>query len=96
MKTPEGLVKDEIKRGLAEYDIWYFMPVQGGYGRRAIDFICCWRGRFIAIEAKAGVNKVSKHQETTLADIENAGGSTVVAYSWEDVKSMLDKIEQKI
>jgi hypothetical protein len=83
--TAESLVKKEIKKGLAEMGIYYFMPVQSGYGKRTVDFICCYKGRFIAIEAKAGANRTSKFQDATLAEIENAGGIAIVAYDWDTV-----------
>jgi len=89
--TPEGKVKEEIKRGLAERGIWYFMPVQTGYGKRSVDFICCWDGGFVAIEAKAGKNKPSAYQRGILNEIEEAGGRAIVAYSWRDVA---DELEQ--
>ncbi|MCI0558764.1 MAG: hypothetical protein MN733_09730, partial [Nitrososphaera sp.] len=46
--TPEGKVKAEIKAGLKALgsDCHFFMPVQTGYGRRAVDFIGCYRRRF--------------------------------------------------
>jgi hypothetical protein len=87
--TPEGKVKEEIKKGLAERGIWYTMPVQTGYGRRVVDFICCWDGLFLAIEAKAGKNKPGAFQRAILDDIEMSGGRTVVAYSWQDVEEHL-------
>ena len=47
-------MKAAVKKWLKERGIWYFMPVSNGMGRHGIpDFICCWGGRFLAIEAKA-------------------------------------------
>jgi hypothetical protein len=52
--TPEGRVKAQVRKLLQELGIWYYQPVQNGMGRVGIpDFICCWRGNFIAIETKA-------------------------------------------
>ena len=89
--TAEALVKKEIKRGLAARGIWFFMPVQTGYGRRSVDFICCWQGLFLAIEAKAGDNKLGRQQQATLEEIKEAGGRAVVAYSWADVEEALER-----
>jgi hypothetical protein len=89
--TAENLVKREIKRGLTARGIWFFMPVQCGYGRAAIDFICCMDGLFLAIEAKAGNNKVGARQQATLEEIKVAGGRAVVAYSWADVEEALER-----
>lgn len=53
-QTPEGKVKDAVKKELRKRDIWYFMPMQNGFGVVGIpDFICCWEGTFLAIETKA-------------------------------------------
>jgi hypothetical protein len=90
--TAEALVKKEIKKGLAEMGVWYFMPVQSGYGKRTVDFICCHKGRFVAIEAKAGANRTSKYQDLILAEIENAGGIAIVAYDWGMVYERIKSI----
>jgi hypothetical protein len=52
--TPEAKVKAKIKKILLTHDIWYAMPHGAGYGNAGIpDFLCCHKGKFIAIEAKA-------------------------------------------
>ena len=57
-------VKAEVKRILDSLDIWWYMPVQTGYGVRGIpDFVCCVRGTFVGIETKFGKNKLSAWQE---------------------------------
>ena len=93
--TAEGLVKQDIKKGLTARGIYYFMPVQTGYGKRSVDFICCWKGRFLAIEAKAGKNQISKIQESTLNEMRLAGAITVVAYAWADVERALSRVFPK-
>lgn len=42
-KTPEGLVKDEIKRILKLYNAHYDMPVNYGFGKKGVDFHCAVR-----------------------------------------------------
>jgi len=79
--TPEGRVKAEIKKILNEDapQVWYYMPVQTGYGRAGIpDFIICAWGRFLAVEAKAGKGKVTAHQQRELARIVAAHGGALV------------------
>lgn len=54
-------VKFNIKELFKKYDVWYFMPSMNGYGRAGVpDFIACYRGYFIAVEAK----KNSKEEPT--------------------------------
>lgn len=38
--TPEGRTKARIKRLLVHRGVWFFMPVQSGYGSPELDFIC--------------------------------------------------------
>jgi Holliday junction resolvase len=78
-KTPEGKVKDEVKRILKALNIYYFMPATGGYGRSGVpDFVCCVKGRFVAIECKAGLNQPTVLQLREIDSIKNAGGMAVV------------------
>ena len=39
-QTPEGRVKAKVKMLLAQHNVWFFMPVQTGFGESALDFIC--------------------------------------------------------
>lgn len=78
MATPESKVKKAVKRILKERGCYFFMPVQMGYGMRSVDFLVCWRGRFLGIECKrAGVTEASKFQQQTLNEITVAGGIAV-------------------
>jgi Holliday junction resolvase len=77
--TPEGKVKAKVKKLLDERGVYYFMPATGGYGRSGIpDFICCYNGRFMAIECKAGKGDLTALQTRELTRIDAAGGEAVV------------------
>jgi hypothetical protein len=39
-KGPEGNVKSNIKKILTRYNVYFFMPVQSGYGATGLDFHC--------------------------------------------------------
>jgi hypothetical protein len=93
-RTPEGKVKDAIKAWLKARRIWFFMPVPTGMGVAGIpDFICCWRGKFLGIEAKApGKRKnTSDAQDARIKEIHEAGGAVLVV---DDV-SQLDELEKR-
>ena len=78
-KTPEGKVKDKIKKILKAHDVYYAMPMGTGFGNAGVpDFLCCVQGYFIAIEAKANGGKTTALQDKNLADIEKAGGVALV------------------
>lgn len=76
--TPEGKVKNEVKKILQEYMAYYFMPVQAGFGMPALDFHCICRGVGFCIETKAPGKKATPRQEVTIIGIEAAGGKCFV------------------
>ena len=77
--TPESKVKAKIKAILKEHGVYYAMPIGTGYGNAGVpDFLCCFNGRFLAIEAKANGGVTTALQNKNLRDIENAGGITCV------------------
>lgn len=77
--TPEAKVKARIKKILAEAGAYYAMPVGTGLGNSGVpDFLVCYLGDFIAIEAKANGKKPTALQEKHLKDIRLAGGIAVV------------------
>lgn len=97
-KTPEGTVKADIKKLLdAEgSDLYYFMPVQSGFGKRGLDFFGCYKGRFIAIEVKrpGGKSTVKRFQSVLAMDIMKAGGFAIITDKVEDVATLLTYIER--
>lgn len=77
--TPESKVKKAVRKLLDDAGAYYFFPSANGYGRAGIpDIICCIRGRFLAIECKAGKNKPSGYQEIEIAAIRKHQGLAVV------------------
>lgn len=79
--TPEGRVKAAVKKWLKARGIWFFCPVSNGMGVHGIpDFICCWQGRFLAIETKAPgrIKEVSAPQQLQLSAIQDANGLALV------------------
>lgn len=85
MSTPEGKVKDRIKKLLKAYGVYYHMPVMNGMGAPTLDFICCFKGRFFAIEAKAPGKKPSPRQLITIAEMEKAGAWVFVVANDDDL-----------
>ena len=82
--TPEGKVKADIKKFLTKLGAWWFMPATGGFGKSGVpDFIACWKGRLIGIEAKAPgkAGNTTPAQTQQLKEIEEAGGLSLVCDS---------------
>jgi hypothetical protein len=77
--TPEGKVKDKVKRLFKSMGVYYAMPATGGYGISGVpDFLVCLKGRFIGVECKAGKGKPTALQLKNLAEIEASGGISVI------------------
>jgi pantoate kinase len=77
--TPEVKVKKQIKKLLDDAGAYYAMPIGTGYGNSGVpDFLICHKGRFIAVEAKAGTNKPTALQEMHLQRIRARGGIALV------------------
>lgn len=90
--TPEGKVKNAVKKLLKQHGIYFYMPVQNGMGVVGIpDIIACWNGRFLAIETKAPGkrNNTTANQKLQLGLIESAGGIAIVVDDVESVKNLL-------
>lgn len=89
--TPEGKVKDAVKKWLRERGYWFYMPVQNGMGVQGIpDFIICAAGQFIAIETKAPGKRenTTANQEARIAEIKQANGVAVVIDDPEQLKDL--------
>lgn len=92
--TPEGLTKDEIKTLLNSYgdELYWFMPVQSGFGDRTVDFHICFRGLFIAVEAKRKKGRARNYQQRIMDQIRDAGGETLCIDKIDELKALLDYI----
>ena len=87
-----GAVTTRVNSGLK------VMEEPGGKNRRVLrmaeagtsDIVGCFKGRYIAIEAKIAPNKTTLAQEEFLQKVRDAGGIAFVAYSLDDVDRELD------
>jgi hypothetical protein len=78
-QTPEKKVKAKVVEILKAHGVYYFFPATFGMGRSGVpESVCCYRGRFLAIECKAGAGKTTALQERELAAIKAAGGMQLV------------------
>lgn len=73
--TPEGKVKDAVKKLLREHGAYWHMPVQNGMGSPALDFHVCHNGRYAGIETKAKGKHATERQLRTMREMRRAGGS---------------------
>ena len=97
--TPEGKVKRQVKKILKERGVWYVMPVPTGYGMAGVpDFLCCWRGLFLAIETKAPGKKytLTANQKNKISAIRQAGGVAVVIDDPGELEELFDRWESDL
>ena len=77
--TPEGKVKEAIKKILKTHDVYFTMPIGTGFGSAGVpDFVICHKGVFIGVEAKSGTNKASALQLEHIDRIRKRGGHALV------------------
>lgn len=92
--TPEGKVKRRVSTILKSYGsrVYYFMPVQGGFGASTLDYLGCAGGKFFAVETKAPGKKPTPRQQQIIQSILSAGGAVfVIDGSNERVFETLDR-----
>ena len=95
--TPEKKVKTKVVAILKELGAYYFYASTGGYGASGVpDIIGCYKGRFFAIECKAGGGKTTALQDKNIAQIIAQGGLAIVVHedNIEDVNELLRHIER--
>ena len=94
-RTPEAVVKAQVKKLLTEHGAYYHMPVQNGMGAPSLDFICCHRGCYFGIETKAGNKKPTPRQENTMNQIRLAGGLAFLVNEVEGLDELREWLTRK-
>lgn len=73
---------------------WYYMPMKAtAMGVNGIpDFVCCWNGRFLAIETKAPGKRanVSANQTNRINEIRLAKGLAIVVDDVSQLEELLN------
>ena len=85
MKTPEGYVKDKVRRYLKSIGAYRFSPVQMGIGSPTLDDLCCFKSRFLAIEYKAPGKTPTPRQLLTIKQIRDAKGIAIWGDNSDDI-----------
>ena len=94
MVTPENKVKEQVKRILTAHNVYYFLPHGGPYGNIGVpDFICCHKGKFLAIETKAKGNKPTARQLEHIKQINNHNGLALVINE-SNLQELVNALEQ--
>ena len=86
VKITEKQVTASIRQLLKTLGIFHWKQFQTlGSPLGIADILGIYKGKFLAIEAKAPHGKLSPHQERFLSIIREQGGIAILAYSVEDV-----------
>ena len=94
-KTPEGEIKDQVRKVLDEMGAYYFFPAANGYGRTGIpDVIACVGGHFVGIECKAGSKQPTALQQRELDTIEKAEGTGILVNA-DNISNLKNILETK-
>jgi hypothetical protein len=91
----EKTIVKRIVTYLKTLDECFFWKEHGGqYGTSGIpDIICCYKGKFVAFEVKNETGKLSALQSVTLKKIKVAGGVAVEVRSLDEVKKIIEKVD---
>lgn len=90
--------KQLVENWLNLQGVWYFtqpMNKKTGGAKGTPDFLCCYHGRFLAIELKAKGNKLEPEQLKATTRILMTGGHVCVAFCLQDVMHALSNIDAK-
>ncbi len=93
--TPEGKVKEAVRKFLRARGVWFYQPVQNGMGQVGIPaFVCCYKGIFIAIETKAPgkMHTVTANQQRVLDQIRDHKGLALVVDSVDSLAPVFDTL----
>ena len=75
-------------------DIFFWKEHGGCYGTNGIpDIICCYKGRFLGLEAKLPNGKLTALQRRALDKINAAGGIGRRVESVDDVKAVIAQVD---
>jgi len=78
-QTPEKAVKQKVVKILNSYGAYHFPPATYGLGRSGIpDIVGSYKGKFFAIECKAGKNKPTALQLREMIAINDSGAQAIV------------------
>ena len=87
-----------IKRYLSTLgdDVFFWKEHGGPYGVSGVpDIICCYKGRFLGLEAKLSGGKLTALQKRALEKINRAGGIARRVESVEDVKEIIRQADEE-
>lgn len=91
---PETLLQQKIQKYLEAKGAYVNKNWGNMFTKPGIaDLTVCYRGLYIAIEVKVGNNKPTEAQMVHANLVQNAGGISVIVWSLDEVKELIEGIE---
>lgn len=94
-QTPEKKVKTQVTSILKTFGAYYFYPITNGFGRSGVpDIVGSYKGKFFAIECKAGKGKPTALQLKEMIAINDSGARAIVVNenNIHDVAKLLESL----
>lgn len=96
-RQSESRIKADIHKALKMRGAYWAPIIQGSYGKPGDpDMVVCYRGRFIGMEGKTHVGRLSPVQELRGRQIEASGGIFAVVRSVDDAMRVLDAVDMEV
>ncbi len=97
MTQAEASIKKAIREALKERGAFWSLVPEGTFAKPGDpDMIICYKGRFVGMEGKTPVGRLSDVQKLRRTQIEAAGGIYAVVRSVDDAMAVLDKIDNEV
>ena len=94
IEPSEKNITKAIRHYLRIRGIEHFKHWGGPMSERGVaDLICCWQGRYLAIEVKTRKGTLSDDQVRFLERVKSAGGIALVARSVDDVIEAIERLD---
>ena len=77
-------------------DVFFWKEHGSVYGTNGVpDIICCYKGRFLGLEAKLPGGRLTELQKRAIEKMNRAGGIACRVESVEDVKRVIERADLK-
>lgn len=93
--TPEKRFETKVRKFLEERGAYVVKYFGCGFSQAGVpDLLCCYKGRFIALEIKSEKGRPSELQLFNVRRINEAGGMALVLYpkDFEKFAAMIDNV----
>jgi RecB family endonuclease NucS len=92
----ESQIQAAILRYLKSLGLWCWAVKAAVCNQRGVpDILCCYRGRFVALEVKTGKGRLSGPQRVQIMRIRRASGKAHVVKSVQEAREIFANIDRE-